>query len=155
MKILISGASGLIGTALAKSLAQKGHQVVALHRNTTKTTPYWNIESKEINLGGDQQIDVVIHLAGENIVAGRWSQQKKDRILNSRVEGTKLLADFFAQAAYQPKVIISASAIGFYGNRGNEELSEDSGKGPGFLAEVCRQWEDANPGGGKSSRANP
>ena len=143
MKILISGASGLIGTAIANSLLQKGHQVVALRRNTTKTTPCWNIESKEINLGSDQQIDVVIHLAGENIVAGRWSQQRKDRILNSRVEGTKLIADFFAKADYRPKVIISASAIGFYGDRGNEELNEDSDKGSGFLADVCQQWEDS------------
>jgi hypothetical protein len=150
MKILISGASGLIGTAIANSLVLKGHQVAALHRNTTKTTPYWNIAGKEINLGIDRQIDVVIHLAGESIVAGRWSRPKKERILKSRVEGTRLIADFFAKAAYQPKVIISASAIGFYGNRGNEELNEDSAKGSGFLADVCKQWEDATEAASKS-----
>ena len=142
MKILISGASGLIGKAIASSLSQEGHHVLSLHRNTT-TTPYWDLENKIIELGDNQKIDVVIHLAGENIAQGRWNQQKKERILKSRVEGTKLISAYFSKAKYQPKVIISGSAIGIYGNRGNEELTEESSKGSGFLAKVCSQWEQA------------
>lgn len=140
MKILISGASGLIGKAIANHLSQEGHQILSLLRNTI-TTPYWDLEKKIIELGDNHKIDVVIHLAGENIAAGRWNQQKKDRILKSRVEGTKLIATFFSKAKYRPRVIISGSAIGIYGNRGTEELTEESTKGSGFLSEVCAQWE--------------
>lgn len=150
MKVLISGASGLVGTAVTNSLSQKGHQVVALQRNTTKTTPYWHIDRQEINLGRDQQVDVVIHLAGESIASGRWSRSKKERILRSRVAGTTLISEFFAKANYRPKILISASAIGFYGNRGSEELTEDSARGSGFLADVCQQWEDATAVAAKS-----
>jgi len=143
MKILISGASGFIGKAVKNSLSLKGHKVVPLHRDTTQKTPYWNIENKVIELGDDHQIDVVIHLAGENIAQGRWSKKKKERILKSRVEGTRLICDFFSKTNYQPKIIISGSAIGFYGNRGDEELNEESARGSGFLPEVCSQWEEA------------
>ncbi len=150
MKILVSGASGFIGKAIADSLSQKGYKVVSLHRNTTQKTPYWDIENKAIELGDDQQIDVVIHLAGENIAQGRWSKKKKERILKSRVDGTRLICDFFSKAKYQPQNIISGSAIGFYGNRGNEELNEESARGTGFLPEVCSQWEEATEAASKS-----
>ncbi|OGR06052.1 MAG: TIGR01777 family protein [Deltaproteobacteria bacterium RIFOXYD12_FULL_50_9] len=140
MKILISGASGLIGKATADYLSQKGHQILSLRRNTT-SPPYWDLEKRIIDLGDNQDIDVVINLAGENIAEGRWNQQKKDRILKSRVEGTELIAAYFSKAEYRPKVIISGSAIGIYGNRGAEELTEESARGSGFLPEVCYQWE--------------
>ena len=143
MKILISGASGLIGKAIMNSLADQGHQVISLQRKSSSIIPYWDIENGIIELGANQRIDVVIHLAGESIAEGRWNQQKKERIKNSRINGTKLLSEYFSKANYQPKVFISGSAIGFYGNRGDEELSEKSKKGIGFLSDVCYQWEDA------------
>lgn len=151
MKILISGASGLIGQEVASSLSAKGHQVIALRRNTTSEYPNWDIEKKIINLGGETKIDVVINLAGENISEGRWTQAKKKRILSSRIDGTKLLSKFFASATYKPKVIISGSAIGYYGNRNNEVLNESSKKGSGFLADVCSEWETATT---TASKAN-
>ncbi|MEN8136139.1 MAG: TIGR01777 family oxidoreductase [Thermodesulfobacteriota bacterium] len=143
MQILISGASGLIGKEIANSLAEQGHQIVSLQRKSAATTPYWDIENEIIELGANQKIDVVINLAGESIADGRWNQQKKAKIKNSRVKGTKLLAEYFSRANYQPKVFISASAIGFYGDRGDEKLSEESRKGTGFLSDVCYQWEGA------------
>ena len=143
MKILISGASGLIGKEILNSLAEQGHQIISLQRKSAPTTPYWDIENEIIELGANQKIDVVIHLAGESIAEGRWNQRKKERIKNSRVKGTKLLSEYFSKANYQPKIFISGSAIGFYGNRGDEKLSEESKKGTGFLSDVCYQWEEA------------
>ncbi|CAK8719135.1 TIGR01777 family protein [Candidatus Electrothrix laxa] len=142
MNILISGASGLIGTEVARSLAEQGHSVRALSRNI-EHAPSWDIERKIIQLGEDDRIDVVIHLAGENVAQGRWTAEKKERILQSRVEGTRLLAEFFAAASYKPRLMISASAIGFYGERGDEELDEGSKKGTGFLSDVSQAWEEA------------
>jgi len=141
MKILISGASGLIGQEITFSLSTKGHQVLSLHRNTTKKYPYWNIEKNKIDLGKEAEIDVVINLAGENIAQGRWTAKKKNRILRSRIDGTKLIAEYFSKAQYKPKIIISGSAIGYYGNRNEEILDEKSIKGSGFLADVCSEWE--------------
>ena len=143
MKILISGASGLVGRQVMQALATQGHQVRALARNNTQTTPYWDIERKVIALGRDTDIDVVINLAGENIAKGRWTTAKKKRILQSRVESTRLLAHFFAQAEQKPKLMISASAVGIYGERGDEELTEESSRGAGFLADVGSAWEEA------------
>ena len=143
MKILISGASGLIGQRISTSLSSKGHQVLPLHRNTTQKFPYWNIEKKIIELGTDGKIDIVINLAGESIAEGRWTSEKKNRILKSRIDGTKLIAEYFSKAKYKPKLIISGSAIGYYGNRGEEKLDECSAKGLGFLSEVCSKWEAA------------
>jgi len=142
MNILISGASGLIGTEVARSLAEQGHSVLALSRNVGHA-PYWDIGRKIVQLGEDGRIDVVVHLAGENVARGRWTAEKKERILRSRVEGTRLLAEFFAAAVYKPRLMISASAIGFYGERGDEELDEGSKKGTGFLSDVSQAWEEA------------
>ncbi|MCI5161704.1 MAG: TIGR01777 family protein [Candidatus Electrothrix sp. AX5] len=142
MNILISGASGLIGTEVARSLTEQGHSIFALNRNI-KRTPYWDVEQKIVQLGKDDRIDVVVHLAGENVARGRWTAEKKERILQSRVEGTRLLAEFFAAAVYKPRLMISASAIGFYGERGDEELDEGSRKGTGFLSDVSQAWEEA------------
>lgn len=143
MKILVSGASGLVGRAVIRSLSAKGYQVLGLHRNSTLTTPYWNIAQREIELGSDKDIDVIINLAGENIAEGRWTAARKERILRSRVDGTCLLAEFFANAEYKPKIMISASAVGIYGDRGEEELTEASNRGEGFLADVGSAWEAA------------
>lgn len=128
MQILITGASGFIGSALVSFLETKGHQVGRL----TRKEPPPNLEN----------FDAVVHLAGENIF-GRWTKTKKDKILNSRVKGTKLLCETLAKLKQPPNVLISASAIGYYGNRGDEILNEESAPGSDFLAQVCREWEGA------------
>ena len=143
MKILISGATGLIGQKLSDYLSAQEHDIVALQRNSPKTPPYWNIEDRVIDLGNQQKIDAVIHLAGENIAAGRWSNERKEAIRNSRVSGTTFLAEFLAKLEEKPKVLISCSAVGFYGHRPGETLDEQSSQGHGFLAEVCSNWEIA------------
>ncbi len=140
--ILITGASGLVGRELTRSLSAAGYRILALHRNS-QTVPFWDFKRKLIELGEYQKIDAVINLAGENIAAGRWTSARKKRIRQSRVEGTCLLAEFFAAAKYKPKVLISASAVGFYGDREEEELTEASPVGTGFLANVAQEWEAA------------
>jgi uncharacterized protein len=141
MRILLSGSSGLIGSALASALGVAGHSVVRLVRrkpaaNEIRWSPSGGIESEAL------EIDGVVHLAGESI-AGRWTAAKKDRIRDSRVQGTKLLATALAQAKRPPKGMVCASAIGIYGDRGEEVLREESALGSDFLAEVGRQWEAA------------
>ncbi len=151
MKILISGASGLIGNAIKLHFSKLGYQVIPLQRKEPSRPPYWSIEKEIIDLGEHKSIDVVIHLAGENIAAGRWTKKKKEKIKNSRIKGTKLLCEYISTLKHRPKTLISASAIGYYGDRGDEELTEDSPKGSGFLAEVCECWENATQLALKSS----
>ena len=144
MKVLITGSSGLIGSALAKSLTSNGHDVIRLLRHSSANdSPVWGPENGVMDLADVGEITAVVHLAGENIADGRWSGSKKNRILNSRVRGTKLLAEYFADSDQKPQVIISASAVGFYGDRGTEIVDEESNAGKSFLANVCVQWEDA------------
>jgi uncharacterized protein (TIGR01777 family) len=130
MKALISGSSGLIGAALVRDLERDGHEVGRLQR--THENP--------IDLAG---VTAVVHLAGESIAAGRWTTSRKRRIEESRVQGTRQLAEQLARSEVKPAVFICGSAIGFYGNRGDETLAEDSSAGTGFLAEVCSKWEAA------------
>ncbi|MBE0583538.1 MAG: TIGR01777 family protein, partial [Desulfofustis sp.] len=143
MNILITGASGLVGSALAEFLFAAGHSFFSLQRAAGGGDQgFWNFA--RISDGGMlPSFDAVIHLAGENIAAGRWTARKKKRILESRVTGTTELARFCADLPVKPRVLISASAIGYYGNRGNELLTETSTSGTNFVAEVCRAWEDA------------
>ena len=129
MKIAITGSHGMIGSALAPLLEGCGQDVVRLGR-----WPY----SPETLDGAD----AVIHLAGENI-SGRWTKQRKGQIRESRVAGTRSLAEAIAMMPNPPKVLVSASAIGYYGDRGAETMIEEHGRGEGFLAEVCEAWEDA------------
>jgi len=144
MKVLITGSSGLIGSALAKSLTSNGHEVIRLLRHSSANdSPVWGPENGVMDLADVGEINAVVNLAGENIADGRWSGSKKNRILNSRVRGTKLLAEYFADSDQKPQVIISASAVGFYGDRGTEIVDEESNAGKSFLANVCVQWEDA------------
>jgi hypothetical protein len=140
-RILVSGASGPIGTALVPTLLAEGHEIVRLVRGVASgpESIQWD-PSKPLPAGTVSGFDAVIHLAGETIV-GRWTDDKKKRILNSRIQGTRHLAEAAAKANPRPKTFISASAIGYYGNRGDEILREDSASGNGFLAQVCRQWE--------------
>ena len=143
MKILITGSSGLIGSALSKALINDGHEVGALLRTRRDDQPYWDIEKGVIELGSFSAPDVVIHLAGENLTDSRWSQAKKDRIVNSRINSTQLLVDYFVHADDKPQLLISGSAIGFYGNRADEIVDESSVPGTGFSARLCQQWEAA------------
>lgn len=145
MKILVSGASGLIGSALVPLLQAQGCEIVRLVR-TPQTTPdaiYWNPATAEFADNALDGIDAVVHLAGENIASGRWTAARKARIKDSRVVGTRLLANAMATAANPPQHWICASAIGYYGNRGDEPLTENSSAGDGFLARLCVEWEAA------------
>lgn len=144
MKILVTGATGLVGTRLVPYLTSKGHEVARLVRSEPQpgtTEIKWNPESGVTDPARLEGLDAVVHLAGENISEGRWTDEKKRRIRESRVKGTRVLAESLAQLAQPPHTLVSASAIGFYGNRGDEVLDEQSASGSDFLAEVCREWE--------------
>jgi uncharacterized protein len=146
MNILVSGASGLIGSSLVPALTTAGHTVVPLTHKLSRSRPgaiFWDPAAGSIPGFPDSGIDAVIHLAGENIAAGRWTAERKARIRDSRVQGTRLLCATLARMTRPPSVILSASALGYYGDRGDELLTEESSAGRGFLAEVCRSWEEA------------
>ena len=138
MKIAITGSTGLVGTALVPLLTKGGHDVVGLARPAQ-----WDPEKGTIHSAVLNGADAIIHLAGENIAAGRWTASRKAGIRDSRVKGTRLIAETVARIEKPPQVIVSASAIGYYGDRGREVLREDSPPGNGFLPDVCRQWEAA------------
>jgi len=132
-----------VGSALVRYLTARKHEVVPLVRSRSKAGIYWNPESGEIELDKLNGFDAVVHLAGENIASGRWTPARKARLLSSRVKGTSLLSESIAKLLPPPQVLVSASAIGYYGDRGAEPLREDSAPGRGFLADCCRQWEAA------------
>lgn len=142
-KILVSGSSGLIGAALIPALKSSGYEITCLVRGTASSRDQiqWD-PAQPLVPESVSGFDAVVHLAGESIV-GRWTEAKKRRIRESRAKGTLRLAEALAQAPQRPRVLISASAIGYYGDRGEETLREDSASGSGFLPEVCREWEDA------------
>lgn len=144
MKIMVTGATGLVGSKLVPLLKQDGHEVVALTRRSpcNSSERHWN-PAGTLPPETFDGIEALIHLAGENIGDGRWTVAKKQRIRDSRVIGTRLLAEAAAASGGAVKTFVCASAIGFYGNRGNELLTEGSPVGSGFLAEVCRDWEGA------------
>ena len=161
MRVLISGASGLVGSALIEKLSVGSCQLSVLTRGqppnatdnrqlptdnrqlTTDNCIRWDPAAGQLNAQAVEGFDAVVHLAGESIAQGRWTAEKKARIRDSRVQGTGLLCRALAETARPPKVLVSASAVGYYGDRGDEELDETSAAGRGFLAEVCRQWEAA------------
>jgi uncharacterized protein (TIGR01777 family) len=145
MKILISGSHGLVGTALIRSLEGEGHEVFRLVRYAPSSDAEieWSPDRYSIALARIEGFDAVVNLAGESIAAGRWTEDKKQRIRESRVKGTKLLGDALANLTNPPKTFICASAIGYYGNRGDEILTETSAPGDDFLAKVCVEWEKA------------
>lgn len=142
-RVLVSGVSGPIGAALLPSLRTSGFSVVRLVRGRAADNAQisWD-PAQRLSPQAISGFDVVIHLAGETIF-GRWSKAKKNRIWDSRVKGTEHLSLALAEAPEKPQVFISGSAIGYYGNRGDETLSEESAPGTGFLSEVCQQWEEA------------
>ena len=143
MNVLISGATGLIGSALVPELEAKGHTVTRLSRSRSGvSTIRWDPSAGTID-GDLEGTEAVVHLAGESIAQGRWNPDKKRRILDSRVQGTRLLAERISALATPPKVMVSTSAVGYYGDRGDEVLTEESAPGADFLARVCREWEAA------------
>jgi len=142
MKILIAGSSGLIGTALRDFLTTGGHEVTPLIRKQGEGI-VWNPETQEINLSDLEGFDAIINLAGENLADSRWSTAKKQRILESRVKSTQLLAESVKKLSHPPKVFINASAIGYYGNVPEGDVTESHLAGEGFLSDVCQQWEAA------------
>jgi uncharacterized protein len=147
-RVLISGASGLIGSALVGSFAAQGVRVVQLVRGrasksaSSSSRVSWD-PLATLAVGVASGFDAVIHLSGESVV-GRWTDEKKSAIFESRVVVTRNLATALAKSEVKPGVFVSASAVGFYGNRGDEILREESPGGQGFLPEVCREWEDAS-----------
>jgi uncharacterized protein (TIGR01777 family) len=146
MRILVTGATGLIGAKLTGVLENDGHTVIALTRRASidrQVSITWDPESGKLDPNEIEGFDAVIHLAGENIGGGRWTDARKARILNSRVNGTRLLCDAIEKLQSPPKVLISSSAIGYYGDRGDALLNEASGPGSGFLPDVCVAWEKA------------
>jgi uncharacterized protein (TIGR01777 family) len=147
MKIVVSGSTGLIGSALTTALNRRAgdHEVVPLVRRRVSPGEHalaWDPERGTIDRAGLEGADAVIHLAGENVV-GRWSPAKKQRIYDSRVKGTRLLCDAFAGLQRPPATLLAASAIGYYGDRGDEVVTEESAPGDDFLAHVSRDWEAA------------
>lgn len=149
MRILVTGASGLLGRAVTAFLSAGGHQVMPLKRikvgeqnRPGDAVPCWNPATGQVNIPAEPAFDAVIHLAGETI-AQRWTQAQKERIRLSRVAGTRQLSEALARLPHPPRVFIGASGLGYYGNGGDEPLSEDSPMGRGFLAEMAHAWETA------------
>lgn len=144
MRVVVSGASGLIGGAVARRLEADGHQVSRLTRSPASAADIsWDPAAGQIDSERLEGHDAVVHLAGEPLAAERWNAAHKARIFDSRVAGTNLLTTALAGLASPPHVIVSGSAVGYYGSRGDEILTEDSGPGSGFLADVVKEWEAA------------
>ena len=141
--ILISGATGMIGSALRLHLESQGHRVFALDRGDVGAAFHYSAASREVRLDQDIELDAVVNLAGANISARRWSEEYKRLIMDSRVELTRALAVALADSAQKPRVFLSASAIGFYGDTGSETVDESSPRGTDFLADVAGSWEAA------------
>jgi uncharacterized protein (TIGR01777 family) len=144
MQVLVTGATGFLGSHLVPFLSEKGCTIQRITRSPSHEGDVaWNPARNEIDTTALHPPEAVVHLAGENIAEGRWTDAKKQRIRDSRVKGTKLLSETLARHPHRPRVFVSASAVGYYGDRGEQVLTEESGSGEGFLADVCRQWEAA------------
>ncbi|MDX2032824.1 MAG: TIGR01777 family oxidoreductase [Blastocatellia bacterium] len=148
MKIALTGATGLIGKRLCERLAGEGHELSVLSRRPDGAKLVkgargyrWSPEEEPAPREALEGIDAVIHLAGEPVAAGRWTEEQKRRIRDSRVTGTRNLVDGIKRVTDRPKILVSSSAVGFYGNRGDEVLDETSRPGTGYLSEVCEAWE--------------
>lgn len=145
LHVLVSGASGLVGSVLCPFLTAGGHRVSRLVRREACAADEvgWDPASGALALPTESHCDVVVHLAGANIARGRWNEARKEEIRASRTDATRKLAEALARMRSKPKVLVCASAIGFYGHRGSEALDETAPAGKGFLADVCRAWENA------------
>ncbi|HEV7737916.1 MAG TPA: NAD-dependent epimerase/dehydratase family protein, partial [Chlamydiales bacterium] len=142
----MSGSSGFIGSEVFSFLQTQGHEVVRLQRGNPSSSSsgsiFWDPDRNTFTHNSFENFDAVIHLAGEPLI-GLWTAKKKERIFSSRIRGTQLLTHIFTEISHPPKVFVCASAIGFYGDRGEEELTEKSSRGKGFLSSVCSHWESA------------
>jgi len=146
LTVLVAGASGHLGSALVPLLASQGHRVRRLVRAPRPLTPeavHWDPDTGTMDAAALEGVDAVVNLAGERIAALRWTRAKKARISRSRIVGTRLLAETLASLERRPRVFLSASAVGYYGDRGAEALTEESPPGHTFLARLCREWEAA------------
>lgn len=144
MKILISGASGLVGKAASEALRADGHRVGRFVRpggNLSRRDARWDPASGLIDAEAMEGADAIIHLAGASIAGSRWTEARKEILYSSRVDATRLLVEAIAKLRRKPRVLLAASAVGYYGNRGDEVLTEASAGGEGFLAELARDWE--------------
>jgi uncharacterized protein len=145
VKIVISGSTGMIGSALCAHFSGQGHDIVRLVRSAPEPGSIdisWHPTSGEIDAVGLEGTDAVVNLSGENL-ASRWTPEKKARVRDSRITTTRVLCEALGNMARPPRVLISASATGYYGDKGNEVVTEDSSPGSGFLADLCREWEAA------------
>lgn len=153
MKVVLTGATGMIGAALAEALSKQGHQVLRLNRQKSAQESQdgiiWDPQAGKIDASQLEGCDAIVHLAGEP-VAQRWNDEVKSKIRNSRLESTKLLSKTIASLKSPPKVFVCASAIGFYGDRGAEAMTEQSSPGKGFLADLCQEWEKATEAASKT-----
>ena len=148
MNVLIAGGTGFLGSALTRQLIQRGHRVSLLSRRPSapKSTPpiyHWDPERQELDTNALEGTDAVVNLAGESLASGRWTQERKRRLVSSRLEATRFLVRRWSDRLPPPRVLVNASAVGIYGNRGEETLTEESAPGEGFLADLCREWERA------------
>jgi len=154
MKFLVSGAKGLIGASLVSAWRSQGHHVLALVRPPGQSSPntiLWDPPHQAPDLQRMEGLDAVVHLSGAPIARGRWTPARKEVIRSSRIDSTRLLAHTLSRLKTPPKVWINASAVGFYGNRGQEILTEKSAPGHGFLSDVCKAWEAAADLGNKKA----
>ncbi len=144
MRVAVSGSHGLVGTALVGALGDLGHQVLCLVRASPDPSAgrlLWDPLSGEVDTESLEGVDAVVHLAGENVAAGRWTARRKEAIRNSRVQGTRILSEALAAMRNPPRVLIQASAMGIYGDRGDDLLDEQAPPGEGFLADMATEWE--------------
>ncbi len=150
MKIVVTGATGFVGRPLCQQLLNEGHSITVLSRDAAKvkgafgdkvTAAIWGKSGASEGLAALENADAVIHLAGESVAGGRWTPEFKRKIRDSRVDTSRQLVDAIAKLSRRPSVLISASAVGFYGNRSDESITEESAAGTGFLPDVCKEWE--------------
>src|SRR5690606_11407121 len=146
MRIAVTGSTGLIGERLVATFNESGHDVLRLVRKACRSADelFWNPSTGEVDTEKLEGVDAVIHLAGVSISSGLWTRKRKQVIRDSRVQGTQVLANALASLTHPPKVLVTASGVNYYGDTGNEERTEASGPGTGFLADVVREWEAAS-----------
>ena len=143
MKIAITGSSGLIGTALKEHLTASGHDVMPVRRgNREDPSALWDPDAGWFRDGALEGVNAVVHLAGADIGDKRWTEERKRELVESRTKGTRLLVDHLRSLAAPPRVLVSASAVGIYGTRGDARLTEESSRGKGFLADLAAAWEE-------------